>query len=258
MQPRSGQAPVIAPSPSAVAAHPRAGLAPVDISENTNSIATDVNAAGRVVGLADNLAVIFNPITALTSPSGSPEIAQRVSTQGYIAGWGIQSGVQRAFVTNPGSVVWLPPLVPNGISSANDVNDAGHVVGFVDDVSGELKATFWNSALFASNLGQPGIFSLASAINNADVVVGYQVLSGVITPTQWGAGTGTTVVMPMLPGSTNAFPNDIDNNGFAVGRSDNHAVLWLPDATGIVDLILTAKRAAEARPLRSPRRPVVK
>ncbi len=218
---------------------PRAGLAPVDISEGTVSIAYGINDAGMVVGQSNGVAVRFSPIAPLFNPSGgTPIVPFGVSAQGYVAGGGTPpGGGDAAFVTDPGRVVWLASLPSaSPYATAFDVNDQGHVVG--RSFSGSVfQATFWNSADVAINYGTPGLPSTAWGINNSDVVVGQsRAADNVYYATKW-LGAGSPVLLPMPPGFAQGEARGITNSeyvvgfAYAAGFASAHALFWNPDGT---------------------------
>jgi probable HAF family extracellular repeat protein len=151
-----------------------------DLAGGDGSSAYAINAAGRPVGQGPISPVIgamlFSPVVPLNGNGGTPLRATGISTQEYVSGFGYApSGTLTGFVTTGGSsVIWLATFAspaPRGI--ANDVNDAGHVVGYSHLGTVGDRAAYWNSATLTIDLGTlGGPVSSATAINNLETIVG--------------------------------------------------------------------------------------
>ena len=231
------------PTRARVESGPRGQSATVtDLGGGAGSVAYDINATGRAVGeagTAPNRAALFLPLTQLSSGSGSPQGISGISTQAWLAGWGtLTSGTAAAFVVGPsGQVVWLAASPSLTVGSASDLNDGGHVVGFVRNVAASVShVAYWNSATSVIDLGTlGGTEGVALAINNSERIVGYSTNA---VGKRWafamnGAG-GTMTALAELAGSTENLAEDVSDGGVIVGQSGGRAVLW--PTVGIVDL----------------------
>ena len=161
-------------------------------------IANDINSLGHVAGAST--ASLSNPPVSHAfvwsgsglvdlAPAGGASYGTAINDGGQVAGWRITSssvgGVYNAAVWTPVGVgAWsvvdlgAPALSgqqsgPNLRSQAMDLNDAGFVVGFTDDLNGAVRAFFWqNGRLTELPAGGAPTVS-ASALSNlvGDVVV---------------------------------------------------------------------------------------
>ncbi len=120
-------------------------------------------------------------------------------------------------------------IVSLGTGTANDVNDAGLVVGVAGGV-----ATLWDSNGVKSSLGAPGTYSEAVEINASGLAVGWYSGSGGPQAIVWNTQTGQATLLDdgRLDGS---YGLGINNAGqvagntlrqVATGRYRSRAVVW--------------------------------
>ena len=130
---------------------------------------------------------------------------------------------------------------------ANDINDAGQVVGYYVDQDG-ISHAFLYDAAGAHTLAVPTsdtteVDSAASAINNAGQIVGSVQFFGESAPgALWDAADPSAYTL--IQGDSTAIalqPNDISDNGTVVGLKANretgeafHGFVWT-EAGGVVD-----------------------
>ncbi|UCC71969.1 MAG: hypothetical protein JSV86_16620 [Gemmatimonadota bacterium] len=162
----------------------------------------DINDADRMVGWARvdgwGTAVVWawdDWMVPLGTLGGDPEsIALGINNliPAQIVGASIsESGSHpRAFIRNDGTMTELHALSgAGGWGEANDINEAGYVVGASQAVAGgPLRATLWTPEGEAVDLGGLGDGTedrIAYAINNKGTVVGISWISGEAHATVW-------------------------------------------------------------------------
>jgi probable HAF family extracellular repeat protein len=154
------------------------GGSTVDLGANTSAAA--INDAGQVAGSGTQAFLYQNgAITNLgTMPGGSWSLAEGLSGNGEVAGYGDTASGIRGFVWTSGAGMVELPTLGGGSSYGMAVNDAGEVVGSSATGSGYLNATSWVNGT-ATDLGTlGGNSSDAYGINDAGEIVGYSWLAG--------------------------------------------------------------------------------
>ena len=154
----------------------------LSVNGSTITYGMDINNSGQVVGGSFNgsnlQAIVWNATspTMLDTPQGHDSIAYGVNNSGQIAGMAYSDYVGSNYATTWKGNEFQDLSVPNRITSATDVNDAGVIVGNSDPTVSKLptQAAIWDGTKF-TELGilQGGKDSFAGAINNLNQVVGY-------------------------------------------------------------------------------------
>ena len=217
------------------------------------SVATDVNAAGQVVGYSETLcgchgfgwdesrATMWAPEAAPLNLGLLPGLwsqvsrAEGINDAGHVVGpsYSYEEDLDepsQAFRWSPAQGMEpLAPLPGRG-AAAVDVNDARQVVGAsgghtyvglysIESVVDGGNATIWEADGAAVDLGRlPGdASSVATAINSAGHVVGSS--SGQQTrPFLWERGVGMRA-LPLLSGHVDGHASDLNDAGQVVGWS---------------------------------------
>ena len=164
--------------------------ASVDLGANTSAAA--INDAGQVAGSGSQAFLYQNGVrTDLgTLPGGSWSLAEGLSGNGDVAGYGDTASGIRGFVWTPGSGLTQLGTLGGGSSYGMGVNDAGEVAGSAAVGSGYLHAASWLGGT-ATDLGTlGGGNSYAYGINDAGEIAGYS----------WIVGNGSTHAFVVLNG----------------------------------------------------------
>jgi probable HAF family extracellular repeat protein len=198
--------------------------------------ASDINDAGQVVGTGGGLeafydAYVWTPpgdVVGLGNVGALDEQGVGINNLGWAVGYGE--------VPPYGPTIWIPPG-PNlafpetagFVGGADDVNDAGQVVGNTQLWSpGTDRPLYWSQAdglrqlagLDADSAGR------ARAINLGGAIVGESTTAGVPRAVMWTSFDDDPVDLGTLGGAS-ATARGISNNGVVVGRSE----LAAPDVT---------------------------
>ncbi|MGH2570061.1 MAG: hypothetical protein ACRDGR_02465, partial [bacterium] len=174
--------------------------------------------------------ILATPATALVPTYtaqflGSANHIDAMNESGHVVGW-VTAGATRGFVAGPGLPWQLLPL-PAGMNSsaANDINDAGVIVGAVGPSSSPEyylggRAASWTpdgvGGYTVALLGQlPGhVSGLATAINNAGDIVGFSSNGTFRYPVLFGPGGPTD-----LSASGLFDPSDVNDERVVVDHS---------------------------------------
>ena len=219
---------------------------------------TATDAAGGVASCVQTIAEVDSVPPAFAFCPAAAQVESTSTTWALIGSIDIWSSARA--ITDHGAVVgsvggvafhYTPfqgmqslGTLPGGTnSSANDVNEAGWVVGTsnVGDYADHAFAYHPDSGMVELGLLPGGYSANASAINEAGMVAGSS-----SSDTTWNVAVtwDTTaavdtedfrVVLGFLPGGTDSLANGINDRGQVVGRSSSvaswsRAFLWTPDA----------------------------
>lgn len=206
------------------------------------SEAHDVNEAGQVIGwsdAADGQSHIvrwdrhgtITDLGAVTDVGGSIDSVLRINARGAAATTIVKydNGKRHAARWDGHGGVDLGTLPGGEESWANDINDAGIVVGrgyFAIPNGVLMHALRWEKDGRITDLGVPDSWSEANAINNAGEVVGTTAFGAA----RWDA-RGTMTMLDRLPGGGYSEAYGINEAGVAVGNAqaadgNTHAVSW--------------------------------
>jgi uncharacterized membrane protein len=130
---------------------------------------------------------------------------------------------------------------PNASSiQAQDINDAGQIVGQYKDQDFNSHAALWDADGSVHTLGAPGQGdSVAYAINNQGQIVGwFQDFVNPVVGLLWSASTPDQFVNLSSDPTVSVIPEDISDTGVVVGGfglpAKSRAFVWT-SATGLVD-----------------------
>lgn len=204
----------------------------------------DVNNKNQIVGMANGRPVSTTwgggtapPLYYMATTPGITGKAVAVNTYGMIVGAITSNCCQWADLF---PAFWLDqysyPKVLSDTGEAADVNDMGHVVGYVMK-RGVSRAFFWDVRAGTVELLPPftrGRASAARAINNDQVILGEADLGNGLTTVIWRrSGTGWTV--KAVTGGI--FGLDLDHGIGIVGHTNNTASYGYPDHAGTFNVL---------------------
>lgn len=156
--------------------------------------ASDINTAGQVTGQYDRHAFLWTP-GAPNATDGAMADLTPADFEGYGTGLndaGQVTGYRIGNITPTTAFVWTPPSCGAAAGSitdlgsflgfptaADDINDAGYVVGYArDENSGRDRAFFWQDGTFTELPGVAGAFTTSpSAVTSTNLVVGISLLT---------------------------------------------------------------------------------
>ena len=214
------------------------GMQPIGWAGGAQSVVNAVNEAGVSAGWANESGQFVErgfvhapPAAMQTVPGAGP--ATGINDNGVIVGNGVAFGVGHAYLYTGSGTPQDLGVIGGQFSNANDINNAGVVVGWTNINTTALKRAArhvngaWSAIPGLSNFTD----SEARAINEAGDIVGMVGSSGAF---RFNSATGTTTLLTSPFGiSRQAW--DINDAGFVVGSVDGRAALWRPDGS-FVDL----------------------
>ena len=184
---------------------------------------TGVNAAGVVVGswpgLTDwhGLRWEAGRATDLGTLGGRGSAAYAINDDGIIAGWAQRAdGIQRAVAWGPRGIVDLGSLAKDSCSVAYGINSKGVIVGSTCTVAAGVRAARFRAPDLIDDLGSFGGTTVALAISDSGLIVGYSYLPS-------GAyhgflhADGKMIDVGTLPGMTQSQLAAVNSAGIAVG-----------------------------------------
>jgi probable HAF family extracellular repeat protein len=185
--------------------------------------------------IPDNYAVLWERGTIRRLfPVGNGDQVNGINKRGQVVAtlFGVDEG-PFAYTWADGALTRLPLLPGAQYSFAEDINDAGWIVGASGTASGELHAVLWrDGTVIDLGLAPGGIdVATASAVNERGQIVGYGSAPTTVVPFLWERGQMIALDQPA--GSTGTLPLGLNNRGHAVGAgnalafpSTSHALLW--------------------------------
>jgi probable HAF family extracellular repeat protein len=183
-------------------------------------------------------------VTDLGTLGGATSNALGVNRDGIVAGWSMRAdGVQRAVAWTPQGIVDLGSLVDGGCSYATGINSAGEIVGSTCTAAAGVRAARFRGPGAIDDLGSFGGTTIALAINDSGLIVGYSYLPN-------GAyhgfvyTDGKMIDAGTLPGMPYSQLAALNGEGLAVGyatdgKGVSHAVIYgggrMVDLNSVVD-----------------------
>ncbi|MCX6375595.1 MAG: hypothetical protein NTU88_06105, partial [Armatimonadetes bacterium] len=211
------------------------------------SVATRINNLGQVLGYShshhgDDTTGVF--LWAGSTGMIDIQVEGRldrpggINDSGLIAGTGLSlAGAYATIRETDGTLRKLPQ--PEGVigSCGMDINNAGQVVGWSHDGTC-YSAVLWDSSGGVVTLGGGDeLWSRANDINNVGQVVWTRDMPDFFYSEQayrWDQVNGS-IPLVLLDGTSDNVASSLNDSGWIVGASGNHAVLWTTPGD-VVDL----------------------
>ena len=187
-----------------------------------SSLASGINDSGTIVGVSFSSQNLGNQAGFRWTASTGMQAIDGAATATSVSRNGDASGMttdsRAAIFTAEGKTINLGTL--GDFSIATSLNDIRHAVGYSPTQSGgPVHAFFYNGVLQDLGTIQPGSNTVASSVNNADIVVGSSNLAGHSLPFVWSETTGMEDLNTLIsdPAWTLVTATSIDQNGRIVG-----------------------------------------
>lgn len=216
-----------------------------DLTQNPFSMARDINENGQIAGVSygGNDAFILEKNGTKTDLGCYHYVFacsdNAINNNGWVAGYGNVGSMSCAWLWKPTTgIVKLNPLDVGTNASANDLDEAGRVVGLSYNSAGVMRAVSWDVNGAITDLGWNGD---ARSINETGQIVGTAV--GRSTGAVVRQTDGSIVDLCTLGGNF-AWAYSINDKGQIVGTAADasgrsHAVLWqpVPEPSSILALL---------------------
>lgn len=197
----------------------------------TGTLYIDINNAGQVVttitgatGL-NEAALWSNGAWQSLSP-GASSTGRGLNDLGHVVGSTEVNGTSVATLWKNGKAELLQGF-PGEPSAANDINNAGQIVGYTtrSQAFGGPMHVQWNNGEPSYLPGIASGFGWASAINEAGQIAGASRTARFNSAARWDDGKVTELDAPYTPGNVWG----INNHGTVVGNSDALIAIWSKD-----------------------------
>ena len=202
----------------------------IDITPGSASASalSDINNRGQAVGKAaigsqgDERAVVWQDsllVELAALPDYPLSSAAAINERGQIVGTASDGFRSRAVLWEDGAIIDLTP--PGWAScAASDINARGDVVGTCARPVGSNRAVLWRDGVIVELGVLPGSNeSVATAINDAGVVIGSVRNPFEDRSTAFRWADGTMSALPVPPGTTSTHAFDINAAGTIVGMA---------------------------------------
>jgi uncharacterized membrane protein len=145
----------------------------------------------------------------------------KVNSSGVVAANDISTG--QGYLIASGTITATPLVAGATFSTASDINDAGHLVGFQATGGSDIGGYLWRPGTITMIDGLNGATGRPSAINAADQVTGSSLNSSFFYE------RGVTKVLPSPPGHGISWSTGINVAGHVVGSSYTGGIYRDPD-----------------------------
>jgi probable HAF family extracellular repeat protein len=192
-----------------------------------SSYATGINNNGQVVGQAASSAGFRAFLWSATggminlgTPVGSNfSYATGINDSGQVVGYATVGSTPIAFQWDSKTGMTALPIVANTSRSyAYAINEKGQIVGYADIGTDASTATRWQGQQSPAELGNRGLSSIATGVNNQGQVVGQIATVDGFRAVLWNAA-GSMNNLGTLNGGNYSYATGINDKGQVVGYS---------------------------------------